>query len=58
MEWQWTLGALTRLAYGPDTYLYAARVFDPQFRQQIDRANAVMSDSMYLHVRKPRPNTR
>ncbi|MEO6198647.1 MAG: ATP-binding protein [Sphingomicrobium sp.] len=36
------IGALTRLDYGPDTYLYAARVFDPQFRQQIDRANAVL----------------
>src|SRR6478672_11508786 len=29
------IGALTRLQYGPDAYLYAARVFDPQFQQQI-----------------------
>src|SRR5215203_4326467 len=29
------VGALTRLDYGPSTYLYAARVFEPRFRQQI-----------------------
>ena len=29
------IGALTRLNYGPNTYLYTARVFDPQFRQQV-----------------------
>jgi two-component system nitrogen regulation sensor histidine kinase NtrY len=38
------IGALTRIPYGPDTYLYAARVFDPQFRQQIQRANEVFRD--------------
>ena len=32
------IGALTRLDYGPNTYLYAARVFDPHFEKQIDRA--------------------
>ena len=36
------IGALTRLDYGPNTYLYAARVFDPQFREQIERANDVL----------------
>jgi two-component system, NtrC family, nitrogen regulation sensor histidine kinase NtrY len=38
------IGAVTRLDFGPDTYLYAARVFDPQFRQQIRRANDVLKD--------------
>jgi two-component system nitrogen regulation sensor histidine kinase NtrY len=38
------IGAVTRLDFGPDTYLYAARVFDPQFRQQIDQANGVFKD--------------
>ena len=38
------IGAVTKLDYGPNTYLYAARVFDPQFRKQIERANDVLSD--------------
>src|SRR3954471_14966397 len=38
------IGALTKLDYGPDTYLYAARVFDPRFRTQIERANDVFRD--------------
>lgn len=42
------IGALTRLDYGPNTYLYAARVFEPQFRQQIDRANDVLHDYQVL----------
>jgi two-component system nitrogen regulation sensor histidine kinase NtrY len=42
------IGALTRLDYGPNTYLYAARVFEPQFRQQIDRANDVLKDYQAL----------
>jgi two-component system, NtrC family, nitrogen regulation sensor histidine kinase NtrY len=37
------IGALTRFDYGPDTYFYTARVFEPQFQQQIERANDVMS---------------
>ena len=45
------IGALTKLNYGPDTYLYAARVFEPQFQQQIDRANDVLSDYQQLLVR-------
>ncbi len=45
------IGALTRLNYGPNTYLYAARVFDPQFSAQIDRANDVMSDYQALLAR-------
>ena len=42
------IGALTKLDYGPGTYLYAARVFEPQFRQQIQRANEVLHDYQVL----------
>jgi two-component system nitrogen regulation sensor histidine kinase NtrY len=42
------IGAVTKLDYGPNTYLYAARVFDPQFRDQIIRANDVMRDYQAL----------
>ena len=42
------IGALTRLEYGPNAYLYAARVFDPQFQQQISRANGVLHDYRVL----------
>jgi two-component system nitrogen regulation sensor histidine kinase NtrY len=42
------IGALTKLEYGPGTYLYAARVFEPEFRQQIQRANEVMHDYQVL----------
>ncbi|HET7709415.1 MAG TPA: ATP-binding protein [Sphingomicrobium sp.] len=45
------IGALTRLDYGPNSYLYAARVFEPQFQQQIDRANDVLNDYQQLLVR-------
>jgi len=45
------IGALTRLDYGPNTYLYAARVFDPEFQAQIDRANAVLHDYRQLLAR-------
>ena len=38
------IGAVTRLDFGPSTYLYAARVFDPQFQQQVMQANAVLKD--------------
>jgi two-component system nitrogen regulation sensor histidine kinase NtrY len=38
------IGALTRLDYGPNTYLYEARVFDPQFREQIQRSSDVLRD--------------
>jgi two-component system nitrogen regulation sensor histidine kinase NtrY len=38
------IGALTRLDYGPNTYLYAARVFDPRFRSQIQRSSDVLHD--------------
>lgn len=35
------IGALARLDYLPGTYVYAARVFDPEFRKQIARADEV-----------------
>jgi two-component system nitrogen regulation sensor histidine kinase NtrY len=49
------IGAVTKLDYGPNTYLYAARVFEPQFRQQIDRANDVLRDYRSL-LKKSRVN--
>ena len=45
------IGALTRLDYGPDTYLYVARVFEPRFQQQIDRAKEVLEGYRTLLVR-------
>ncbi|MCW3797496.1 ATP-binding protein [Sphingomonas sp. BN140010] len=45
------VGVLTRLNYGPDTYLYAARVFDPEFREQMGRADDVLSDYQELLAR-------
>jgi two-component system, NtrC family, nitrogen regulation sensor histidine kinase NtrY len=45
------IGAVTRLDFGPNTYLYAARVFDPQFRQQIRQANQVLRDYHSLLAR-------
>ena len=42
------VGAVARIDYGPDTYLYASRVFDPQLQQQISGANAVMRDYQAL----------
>jgi two-component system nitrogen regulation sensor histidine kinase NtrY len=42
------IGALTRLDYGPDTYLYASRVFEPQFQEQISRANEVLESYQNL----------
>ena len=38
------IGALTRLDYGPATYVYASRVFAPQFREQINRGSDVLND--------------
>ena len=35
------IGSLVKLDYAPNTYVYAARVFDPQFKQQMDRARDV-----------------
>jgi len=49
------IGAMTRLDYGPNTYLYAARVFDPRFRDQIQRSNDVLRDYRSL-LRRSRVN--
>ena len=45
------VGALTPLDYGPNTYLYASRVFEPQFQEQIQRGNDVLRDYRDLQVR-------
>jgi len=45
------IGALTKLPGVPDTYLYAARVFDPQFSDQLARANGVLKDYRSLENR-------
>jgi two-component system nitrogen regulation sensor histidine kinase NtrY len=42
------IGALTRVDYGPNTYLYEARVFDPQFREQVQRSSDVLHDYQSL----------
>ncbi len=38
------IGDITKIDYGPYTYLYMSRVFDPQFRDEINRANDVRRD--------------
>jgi two-component system nitrogen regulation sensor histidine kinase NtrY len=38
------IGAVTQIPIGSDTYLYASRVFDPEFRAQMERANTVLED--------------
>jgi len=45
------VGALTRLDYGTNAYIYGARVFDPRFREQLDRANDVLRDYQALLAR-------
>ncbi|MBA2772350.1 MAG: HAMP domain-containing protein, partial [Sphingomonas sp.] len=45
------VGAVTKLSYGPNTYLYASRVFEPQFQEQIRRGNEVVSDYRALLAR-------
>jgi len=45
------IGAVTKLDYGPDTYLYEARVFDPEFRSQIQRSNDVLRNYRSLLAR-------
>jgi two-component system nitrogen regulation sensor histidine kinase NtrY len=45
------IGAVTRLAGEPNVYLYEARVFDPEFRAQIERANDVLHDYQALLAR-------
>ena len=50
------IGALTRLDYGPDTYLYAARVFDPQF-QRADRPRQRRAQRLSRAARRGRGPT-
>lgn len=49
------IGAVTKLDYGPNTYLYEARVFDPVLRTQIQRSNDVTRDYRSL-LRRSRVN--
>ena len=45
------IGDLTKLSFGKNTYLYAARVFEPEFRQQIARSNSILNNYQALLVR-------
>ena len=45
------VGALTRLNAGPNAYIYGARVFDPEFRAQMQRSDEVMRDYHALLAR-------
>src|ERR1043165_8534240 len=47
------VGALTRLDYGPNAYIYGARVFDPRFRDQLNRAKDFMRDYKSRRVSAP-----
>ncbi|WP_162888076.1 ATP-binding protein [Sphingomonas mesophila] len=38
------IGALTKLNYGPDTYMYASRVFDPEFATQLANGSRLLTD--------------
>jgi len=38
------IGALTRMAIGPNTYLYASRVFEPEMAANVKRGEAVLAD--------------
>ena len=38
------IGAMTKLDYGPSTYLYMSRVFDPRFSETIERGRSILSD--------------
>ncbi len=43
--------AVVKLAYGNDTYLYAARIFDPQLATQLKRGETILSDYRTLQTR-------
>ncbi|HVL79508.1 MAG TPA: ATP-binding protein [Sphingomicrobium sp.] len=45
------VGALVPLAYGDSTFVYSARVFDPELREQIDRGGVILSDYQDLLAR-------
>ena len=44
-------GAVTKLDYQPNTYLYTARVIDQSVETQMDRGNAVLADYRQLIAR-------
>ncbi|WCM28864.1 ATP-binding protein [Sphingomonas sp. QA11] len=43
--------AVVKLAYGNNTYLYAARIFDPQLATQLKRGETILSDYRTLQTR-------
>jgi two-component system nitrogen regulation sensor histidine kinase NtrY len=45
------IGALTRLDYGTGAYLYASRVFDPEFAKQISGGSSLLADYRELIAR-------
>jgi two-component system, NtrC family, nitrogen regulation sensor histidine kinase NtrY len=45
------VGALSPLEFGPSTFLYASRVFEPEFQEQITRGNDVLRDYRDLLAR-------
>ena len=45
------MGALTRLDYQPNTYVYSARLFDPQLTTRLNRGAAVLKDYRQLIAR-------
>ncbi len=45
------ISVLTRVAYGPNSYLFAARHVDPEIALQIGRANEVLEDYQALLAR-------
>jgi two-component system, NtrC family, nitrogen regulation sensor histidine kinase NtrY len=45
------ISVLTRLSYGPNSYLYAARNVDPEIALQVGRANEVLEDYQALLAR-------
>jgi two-component system nitrogen regulation sensor histidine kinase NtrY len=49
------IGAVTKLDVAPDTYLYEARVFDPELRDQVQRASNVLRDYKAL-LKRSRAN--
>jgi len=45
------IGSLTRLDYGPSTYLYASRVIDPKFNSPVTQGQAILADYKDLLAR-------
>ena len=43
--------AVVKLDYGDDTYLYAARIFDPELATQLKRGETILSDYRTLQTR-------